>query len=99
MRVCEQFIHHLPSSRKVLLPILMHHDNEEAVAESARIMANYSRYEDVQQLLVKEHGLALFTILLDHVHREVVYQAVGVLVNLSTRGGALIIMENDGFEK
>ncbi|KAJ3300447.1 Armadillo repeat-containing protein 2 [Borealophlyctis nickersoniae] len=86
----------------LLIPLLMH-ENVETVVESARVFGNLSREKAVRDILLCHRGTELFTILLDHPGRDVVFQACGVLMNLLGQAGAEehrdVVFRNQGLAK
>lgn len=54
------------------------------VIEAARAFGNFSRAEDVREMMLKEHAAVALVLLLDHSERELVFTAAGVLMNLAT---------------
>ncbi|KAH6596277.1 hypothetical protein BASA50_005321 [Batrachochytrium salamandrivorans] len=86
---------------KCLVPLMMH-DNPEVIVEASRTCANLARLHDVQGYETSQI-CDLATILLDHADPEVVYQACGILMNLTLhkRGKIFsdIALKNDGGQK
>ncbi|KAJ3136808.1 Armadillo repeat-containing protein 2 [Geranomyces variabilis] len=84
--------------------------NAETVVEAGRVLANLSRHADVRRLMAERRGTEVLTVLLDHLDRNVIYQASGCLTNLLLCGSpttgsgppdphAFIILQNDGMKK
>ncbi|KAJ3029418.1 Armadillo repeat-containing protein 2, partial [Rhizophlyctis rosea] len=91
----------------LLLPLLLH-PNTELLTQASRVFGNLSRFADVQSVLAQRRGTEVFTVLLDHSCRDVVFNACGVLINLlrpkSGGGGSAgvhgrIVLEGGGVEK
>ncbi|EGF82467.1 hypothetical protein BATDEDRAFT_86651 [Batrachochytrium dendrobatidis JAM81] len=84
-----------------LAPLLMH-DNPEVVVEACRAYANLARIHDTRGYQASR-VCDLATILLDHTDAAVVYQACGVLMNLTLHAHKeifkSIILENNGDTK
>lgn len=70
-----------------LVPLLLH-DHEEAVVEAARAFGNFSRDAEVRRLMLDMRAVDALVILLDHSNRELVFTAVGVLMN--------VVMDEEG---
>ncbi|KAI8809527.1 armadillo-type protein [Cladochytrium replicatum] len=66
---------------KLLIPLLLC-ENIEAVLAASRVFANISHHNSITNRLVAHRGVEVFTILVDHSCRDIVYQVCGVLMNL-----------------
>eukprot|EP00501_MAST-03F_sp_TOSAG23-6_P001172 GSMAST32.ASY1.ANO1.1216.1 assembled CDS len=66
-----------------ILVTMLVHGNEEVVSESLRALANYARSVCVRDIVVERRGDEALIILLNHCHREIVYNACGVLINFA----------------
>ncbi|KAI8812830.1 hypothetical protein BJ742DRAFT_767954 [Cladochytrium replicatum] len=55
---------------------------KQAVLGASRVFANISHRKEIAEQVVALRGVEVFTILLDHSCREIVYQVCGVLMNL-----------------
>lgn len=80
----------------VLAPLLLH-PNEEAVIEAARAFGNFSRDAEVRRAMVTVRAVDALVILLDHANRELVFTAVGALMNAVLDPTAkLVLRDADG---
>nr|CAB3222986.1 armadillo repeat-containing protein 2-like [Phallusia mammillata] len=66
-----------------LLSHFMMSDNMTIVAEVARVFGNLTRHDDVRDLVHQHKVDLMMTALLDSGDRQVVYNACGVLINIS----------------
>ncbi|KAJ3182454.1 Armadillo repeat-containing protein 2, partial [Geranomyces variabilis] len=89
---------------------LLLNPNAETVVEAGRVLANLARHADVRRLIAERRGTEVLTVLLDHLDRNVAFQACGCLMNLLLCGSsgtgsgppdphAFIILQNDGMKK
>lgn len=65
-----------------LVDVLLH-QNHEAVSEAARAFGNMSRDSTLRRLMSKVQADEALMVLLEHADRDVVFAAVGALVNLA----------------
>ncbi len=74
---------------KRVSPLILFADNEEIQVESVRVLSNLSRHQNICLEFVQDKSfLEALIIVLDHTVRDLVFYAVGIIINVTLNSDA-----------